>query len=337
MQKEKTVQFWDNYHSGNDSEEWISKPGEELLEMLFDQIDISSKGNNDDKKFQSQKECLSILEIGCGTSTLVRDLKVYIEQRNPMIDVIACGTDVSKVCIDINRKRDCNQLTLAIADEDDKNSADKETFSHSSLSYKVLNVLATPTSTLTGNPSHQNWDLIIDKGCLDTLLFRSRKRGAQNKAYPESLRVLLDNIHGWQGKSSIAESAAVDDGKQCAAHLAQVDKTNRHDDERPTNKQNQLLNERPSIYLVITPRRKLKAVRDYAGFSSVRRYNLPENCRSTLERKNHNGKKNGRGSNGYKGGGESQKACNSPSPGYMYACTRNSDYQVGVSVPFPIR
>lgn len=289
IQREKTIQFWDNYHGENDSDEWISKPGEELLEMIYEHLDM---GGEDDEECQLQKRSFSVLEIGCGTSTLVRDLKKYIEKRYSMVNVVACGTDVSKVCIDINTKRDCTQSTPINADD----FCEVESSSRESLWYEVLNVL-------DGKPSRQNWDLIIDKGCLDTFLFRSRQRGTQNKLYPESIRILLDNIHNWQGRPLQEESANLDDIDVSRA--------------------------RPGVYVCITPRPKLKAVRDYAGFSSVRRYKLPKSYGATLESKNNDCHEDSQ-----KDGSRNSDKDAGNSPGFMFVCTRNEDYQVGISTPF---
>jgi SAM-dependent methyltransferase len=319
MQREKTIQFWDNYHDENDSEEWISKPGEELLEMIFDRI---YDGKTKENLFPCHQQCFSILEIGCGTSTLVRDLKRYIEERLPTIEVVACGTDASKVCVAVNTERDCH------------NDSPSETSERrGSLWYEVLNVL-------DGAPSRKNWDLIIDKGCLDTFLFRSRHRGTHNKTYPESLRILLDNLHVWQTRSTIAGSGTIGgDDVQSAALLPNTDGNNNPNDNERTSQQSQQPGGATGVYVIITPRPKLKAVRDYAGFSSVRRYPLPKVSRSKLEGKKNNDSNNQllegercRNSNG----GESQDACaTTASPGFMFVCTKNDDYRVGVSMPFP--
>ena len=313
MQKDKTIQFWDDYHDENDSKEWISTPGEELLAMIFDQICNDGKESVFQQQCGSARLCFSVLEIGCGTSTLARDLKRYIEERNPMIDVIACGTDVSTVCIEINTKRDCCDAPPN-SSTDSNDGVDMGSRSRGSLWYEVLNAL-------DGEPSRKNWDLIIDKGCLDTFLFRSRSRGSKNKNYPECLRILLDNVHGWQGKDATAgEAAATDDDDQLvAARTSQTDDNNITDDESSTGEQAQPPGRTKSVYLCITPRRKLKAIKDYTGFSSVERYTLPKSCESTLESKNYS-------SNGDKDASKS----------YMYVCTKNDDYEVGVSMPFPI-
>ena len=360
MQRDKTIQFWDSYHNENDSEEWISKPGEEVLQMIFDQID-DCKRNEDDKRFRCQRRCFTILEIGCGTSTLSRDLKRYIERKNPMVEVVACGTDVSKVCIDVNQKRDCLRAVRppsAIADNNnntnnvnvntviDKPSSD----SRGSLWYEVLNVL-------DGEPSRKNWDLIIDKGCLDTFVFRSRQRGSHNKNYPQCLRKLLDNLHGWQATAALARPANdVGNDEQCAAQFLpnKIDGNYNLNGDEERAKQHVLQQKQqqkqqpgritPSVYVWITPRSKLKAVRDYAGFSSVRRYSMPKIYRSKLEsRKNNENNKEvapggGLDETGNNESGESpDDTCTTidASSGFMFVCTKNDDYQVGVSMPFP--
>jgi hypothetical protein len=341
MQRDKTIQFWDSYHDENDSEEWISKPGEEVLQMIFDQID-DGKRNEDDKQFRCQRRCFTILEIGCGTSTLIRDLKRYIETKHPMVDIVACGTDVSKVCIDVNKKRDCPSARPLSATANDNNTnnvnvvIDEPIDSRGSLWYEVLNVL-------DGEPSRKNWDLIIDKGCLDTFLFRSRQRGSHNKNYPESMRKLLDNLHGWQATAILAGRAAIGHDDQCAA-LVEIDgndNDNENDDEERTKQHVQQPGGTPSVYVCITPRSKLKAVRDYAGFSSSRRYSLPKIYRSKLESKknNENDKEAAEGRHDETGdseSGESPYTCTTiASSGFMFVCTKNDDYQVGVSIPFP--
>eukprot|EP00536_Pseudo-nitzschia_multiseries_P002506 jgi/Psemu1/146346/gw1.34.111.1 len=261
MQRDKTIQFWDDYHDEKDSEEWISTPGKELLEMISDQVALST--------------VVSILEIGCGTSTLVRDLKWHIEERDPRTTVIACGSDVSRVCIDANRKRDCPCPNDGTECSSNNNGNDNDNDNDN--------------NNNAGEPSRRNWDVIVDKGCLDTFLFRSRQRGAQNKIYPESLRIVLDKIHG-----------------------------NR------------------SRYIFVSPRSKIKAVRDYAGFASVRKYPLPGICRSQLEGKKGNINisinigSGGGAENTFSPGNESVVA----SPGYMFVCTKNDAYRPGISQAF---
>ena len=91
-----------------------------------------------------------------------------------------------------------------------------------------------------------------------------------------------------------------------------------------------------SLYICITPRNKLKALRDYAGFSSVKRYPLPK-VRSAAEPR---GKLVGRKTEERKK--QEDRRCdnhhptNFSPPGYMFVCNKNNEYQVGVSKPFAI-
>ena len=71
MQNERTIQFWDEYHKKNEAIEWISQPSEEVLGRLSDYCfqaspPLKELGN------------LSMLEIGCGTSSLARDFWQYL-------------------------------------------------------------------------------------------------------------------------------------------------------------------------------------------------------------------------------------------------------------------
>jgi hypothetical protein len=240
MQRPGTLQFWDDYHTDHTEQEWISKPSDEVLQMIFEQYDHHGNHSNCGAS-------LKLLEIGCGTSMLVRDVKEYFEKqyRKQQIcrTIHAWGTDVSQICIDNLRQRDHQVISQQ---------------NNGILEYHVLNVVEKMIPA-------RKWDLIIDKGCLDTFLFRSRQRGP-NSDYNELIQRVLDNLHSWLKYSS-------------------------------------------GLYMVISPRTKIKAVRDYEGFSSVHRYTLPASSISMLE--------------GTK--------CDS---GYLFVCSRNDNYTPGFSIPF---
>jgi SAM-dependent methyltransferase len=133
-----------------------------------------------------------ILEIGCGTSRLARALCLHAATKQQTISVLA--TDVSSVCIQQNQERDKDV---------------------SNLSYKTLDILE-------GNLGEERWDLILDKGCLDTFFFRSKSRGGTSIATN-----LLDRV------CTLLQPAGV--------------------------------------YLILSPRSKLKIVRDHGGFEVERR------------------------------------------------------------------
>jgi SAM-dependent methyltransferase len=276
MQKGRTLQFWDDYHSNHDTQEWIAEPGEELSAMICQLLPLFGNGcvNRNDGITTEKKHTFRILEIGCGTSTLVRDLKAYMERHLDVhkVEVVACGTDVSPICIDICRQRDEALITKSLG----------------TLQYKVLNVLENGEDTLDdGHDTRiRHWDLILDKGCLDTFLFRSRQRG-ENSVYPESVRRLLDNLHSWMGESYSPSSIS-------------------------------------SCYMLISPRSKLKAVRDYSGFESVQRHPLPfgaikaaeivkgASCNTSNDKSHHKTKPEG----------------------YLYVCHKNEAYVAGNFAPF---
>jgi SAM-dependent methyltransferase len=241
MQSDRTLQFWDDYHKENEGKEWILQPSVELLDQLADKV-------------PDDKPSIRILEIGCGTSTLARDLWEHVQTKHPDQSVHVCATDVSAVCIASNQQRDEDLLSLAAPAP----AAPRE--NGSTLEYKVLNVLEPNEEDL-----HQNkFDMIIDKGCVDTFLFRSRQRG-ENHVYTNLLHTVLDHLHIWMTPS---------DG----------------------------------MYLLISPRSRLRAVRDYAGFGSVQRQVLAT-AKAELVGDNDTG--------------------------YLYTSQTNDKYQPGISTPFP--
>jgi hypothetical protein len=252
MQRQGTLQFWDDYHAGHTRQEWISRPSDEVLQLIVEQYIQRSNRNDNIGQHNYESTPLNVLEIGCGTSTLVRDVKEHFgkQYRNQQIcrNVHARGTDVSPICVHNLSQRD-SHLILQNNNHNNNNGV---------LEYKVLNVVDKSTST-------RKWDLILDKGCLDTFLFRSRQRGP-NSDYNDLIQRVLDNLHSW-------------------------------------------LKPRSGLYMFISPRTKIKAVRDYQGFASVDRYTLPASSISTLEGTKYDS-------------------------GYLFVCTRNNDYNSGVSLPF---
>ncbi|KAL3931121.1 MAG: hypothetical protein SGBAC_011452 [Bacillariaceae sp.] len=154
------------------------------------------------------------------------------------------STDVSSECIKSNIERDRDLL-----------SSDEATGLH----YQTLDVI---------NPTERDTfccDIIMDKGCLDTFLFRSRNRGGNKSSYNPIIQSLLDNVWKWLS----------DDG----------------------------------VYMFISPRAKLKSVRDYSGFQSVQRYALP-----TVPHGNLVGKTN--------------------TSGYVYVCRKTTSYVIGTTPAF---
>jgi SAM-dependent methyltransferase len=196
MQNERTLRFWDKFYESEDpstDKEWMLQPSQALLQRLSQCLE--------------KKASYRILEIGCGTSSLGRELGKYMRTNPPAGEdqpsVYVLATDVSEVCIRLNQERDAGLLDQG---------------ENTSLEYKVLNIVESHPE-LEGK-----FDLILDKCCLDTLLFRTRQRGG------ELIRSVVDNIQSWLSE----------DG----------------------------------VYVILSPRSKFKMVRDYAGFSSVNRFEL---------------------------------------------------------------
>ena len=182
MQKGKTLQFWDDFHKENESKEWILQPSLELLEFLRLQCQCTKSRST---------RTLSLLEIGCGTSTLARELWKHIVAAESSDDeqriVHMCASDVSQACISVNTERDAS--LILVQNDDDGNNKDFH-----SLKYRTLDVIKPDSSLMEEDvPFH----VILDKGCLDTFMFRSKNRGGGGKPDLNILRTVLDHIFSW--------------------------------------------------------------------------------------------------------------------------------------------
>jgi len=271
MQKEKTLKFWDDFYlkekeSKSTSKEWIVQPTHDILESISSHLripvgskrsDASAKdgdGNDIHTGTTTLAEEVNILEIGCGNSCfslvlwefLVAQCELQTKKR-----INVTSTDVSSICVADNLERDQDRINSMYTRTCSTASVDNGSFQ-----YSVLNVLE-PNDEMLGQ--HIG---ILDKGCLDTFLFRSEKRKGEN--YSPLLRSLLDNVHSW------------------------------------------LMND--GIYLIFSPRSKIKAVRDYRGFSSVKRKKIQ--C-------NHEQK------------GDLDGNAKENEIVYMYACTKCNSYEIG--------
>ena len=215
MQKERTLAYWDNFYGSTTTtrkKEWILQPSPALLEQLAEHI-------------PRNRPSLRILEIGCGSSSLARDLWLHLiktrrKKEDARLTIHVWATDVSHMCIQQNQERDADTLTTATVS--------------GSFEYGVLNVVEKHPE-LEGK-----FDVILDKGCLDTFMFRSKNRGGR-KSYSPLLRGVLDNIHCW-----LCNGTATNGGDS----------------------------KNVGIYLIISPRSKLKGARDYKGFCEYQRHRL---------------------------------------------------------------
>lgn len=213
-QRKETLDFWDAHHSQDSTTDWVLQPSEVLLDTI--QTWIPSNG--------------TVLEIGCGTSRLARELS----QHAKTVSVVS--TDVSPVCIRQNQTRDEKIIQESLG----------------RLQYRVLDVLDPPSSHELG----MKYDVVLDKGCFDTFLFRS-----QSKKKLRLIQTLLDNIYMWLKEGG--------------------------------------------VYIVLSPRSKIMLLRDYCGFSQVKRHVLKDEK------------------------GEGSCVGERDSKRYMYICHLQHDYQVG--------
>jgi hypothetical protein len=165
---EKTIQFWNDLHAATagdqpeTKQEWIYESSDHLFQMILAPIIMTDDDENDDTK----KNVVQILEIGCGTSTLAADLCDYWNRtyyyNNSASDpqeedrpwrrrrrMTMVATDTSAVCIEQQRAN--NQHP-------------------DQCSYEVWNILEP-------RDDNDKWkfDLVVDKGCVDTILFRAKK------------------------------------------------------------------------------------------------------------------------------------------------------------------
>ena len=105
-----------------------------------------------------------ILEIGCGSSRFAQELATYLTRRCVPHHILS--TDVSPVCIEQQR----------------------ESVRLPHLSYAVADVTEGPAFP------DCSFDLILDKACLDTILFRTRHRRTGPN---ELVSLVLGNLDRW--------------------------------------------------------------------------------------------------------------------------------------------
>ncbi len=312
MQKSGTLKFWDNFYEkeeerGSHATEWIVHPSEQLFKTIANilvpstcssgdsDIDIDNRNGGVDVT-----NILHALEIGCGNSEFSLLLWEYLRQtKGYHLNIIFHATDVSPICIQQNIERDADRIADAmvtatveakIKDNDGLVDSDHQTSEpSSSYVYSVLNVLERD-DTLDSKHS-----IILDKGCLDTFLYRSSKKQTNQDIHPTILRTLLDNIHTWLS----------DDGK----------------------------------YIIISPRNKIRSVRDYLGFSSVERIKLEqvedtndveeESHADTPMNTNEDGVRVNLGClDGQKGSKSAKSPLKEETTMFMYVCTKNNEYKV---------
>jgi hypothetical protein len=272
-QKVKTKDYWDSFYlslpSAGDINAVVNETPDETSSDLEWIVPHSAVLDTISSLFARSHASVSVnaLEIGCGISQLSISLlqRLLLNRHDAKPRDFRCAycfvaTDVSSVCIEHNRTRDDAYITsLRTAD--------------GSLSYELLDVLDDKSSS-----SHTRcYDIVLDKGTLDTFLFRSKRTKKGSLSHPPLLTPLLNNVHrwlraGWESK-----------------------------------------------YVIISPRPKIKSVRDFRGFASVRRIKVDT---STLNGNVVLVKSN------------SENAKTSKSEVYLYECVKDDSYDPDEDMPY---
>ena len=205
----------------------------------------------------SSSQLSLLLEIGCGTSQLGKEIYTLLNRKGRFVI-----TDVSPICIERSKIRDERLIHE----------------SNGNFNYQVLDAASCTDTSLDGHCFH----LVLDKGCLDTFLFRSERK-VQNILVEN----LLNRVHTWMIQ----------------------------------------------WYVVISPRSKIKALRDFQGFEKVERFILNDDL-ADLEGEEDadlgSGKEMTRDSvtTNNTTVSEEQKQM------YLFICTKNNDYVPGVGAAF---
>lgn len=173
------VDFWDDFYAnetGDDAAdtEWIVQPTESLFDQIFLHIPHPQS--------QSPSPCsCDILEIGCGTSTLARDLLHYLvstassNNQPSACRISMTATDVSEHAILQNQRRDDDETLEQPAELQSHHSSPRTTTdTPTAVHYQVWNVVDDSPSIVFEQMAA--FDVVLDKGCLDTILFRTDKR-----------------------------------------------------------------------------------------------------------------------------------------------------------------
>lgn len=291
------------------SKEWILHPSVELFDLILMHARLLSMDHTSNNKIKQSSDTHTlreddsrcprvyrILEIGCGNSRLAIELWTYILHLQKLLEdapsdrltdegIHDCSrqqikngihllrrriqfwsSDVSDVCIKQNQRRDFNILKKSNA-VDDEYSASFDS-NNQFFQYCVIN-LTQP------HPELENkFDLILDKGCLDTFLFRSKNRGASGqKCYAALIQTVLDNIQSWLKNADDNDVACPKSNDATCIRTRIEPETSIKSCEMTTTTQVQsdLKNDSGGVFIILSPRSKHKSLRDYCGFQTVYR------------------------------------------------------------------
>lgn len=112
------------------------------------------------------------------------------------------ATDVSEVCIQRNRARD-GEFISGLGNNGDE------------FRYEQLDILSTAASTV--NSQYSKYDIIIDKGCLDTFLFRNVRGARSTERHPPLIASLLKNVHSMLRSGSAGKYIIISPRKRLAS------------------------------------------------------------------------------------------------------------------------
>jgi hypothetical protein len=255
------------------SKEWILQPTTKLLHTIQNQCNTilkkqqplhnsgtttnNSSGSSisSDPTMIQQSLVFSMLEIGCGTSMFGLTLWEYLLSNPSTSSSTALSssilqyhaTDVSQVCIQQNRLRDearilytLQKVQSNIATSSFSSSKDSKNHPQHSFQYKHLDILYPDN-----HHDEQQYHLILDKGCLDTFLFRTKSKATScTKDVNQDQTLMTCFFHN--------------------IHSLLMDNDD-NDDHHHTH---------GGKYILFSPRSKIKQVRDFNGFSSVQKIKL---------------------------------------------------------------
>ena len=194
-QKRSAVDFWNSYHKKSDAsgvpKEWIARDTSYLLDLIAGLV-VDDEEQEGGCHSARRTLAIRIIEIGCGTSTLSRSLLSHLRRRRGQLAASSTSspvsyhivaTDVSEVCIQNNRDRD-GAFIGSLADD-----------AVDTLRYETLDALST---SCTGDAKLFSkgslYDIVLDKGCLDTFLFRNSRGNKSTDRHPPLLAALLFNV-----------------------------------------------------------------------------------------------------------------------------------------------
>ena len=170
----KAAAFWDGFYAESTSDEWILDVDEALVGAVVealpkrDGVTSSSSPPPSPPSPSGQR----VLEIGCGSSTL--GLEVY----KALLSTSKVGCPLTVECTDVS------SLVVSQCTHRDSSHFPR-------LSYSVLDALSS-----LGPPSHPSTlSCVLDKGCLDTFLFRYPTSATIGSPPKPLVHALLDNIH----------------------------------------------------------------------------------------------------------------------------------------------